>query len=192
VFFHFSGFDARYPDAITGPNKQSVLTLDQMPEYRALFKDYADKLLANRSEAAGAGYSYGVFANGVRVFSFQRRLYRKLTENGHRFADPFATSAGSFYDMLRRNRLLILDGHSGGEFNQRNIANAPRKLRMLKRALLMLKKLIGIRTYHLLMRTMVVLARPEEQAFLLETVDLDVPTRFGMIPASSAATGRHA
>jgi hypothetical protein len=186
VFFHFSGFDPRFPGAITGPHKQSVITLEQKPEYRELFADYAKRLTANVSDAAGAPYTYGAFADGVRIFSFHRRLYRKLTENGYKFADPFATTVGSFYEILRGNRLLIDGGHPGGEFNQRNLANAPRKLRMLKRGLLMLKKLIGIRNYHLLMRTMTVLARPEEQAFLLETVDLEVPIRFGMIPGSSA------
>lgn len=185
VFFHYSGFDPRYPGAITGPHKQSVITLEQKPEYRELFADYARRLTANRSDAAGAAYSYGAFSNGTRIFSFQRRLYRKLTENGYRFADPFAITAGSFYDLLRQNRLLIQGGDPGGEFSQRNVANAPRKLRMLKRGLLMLKKLIGIRYYHLLMRTMAVVARPEEQAFLLETVDLDIPIRFGMIPGSA-------
>lgn len=185
VFFHFSGFDPRYPDAITGPHKQSVITLEDRPEYRALFADYADRLNANRSDAAGASYSYGTFADGVRIFSFHRRLYRKLTDHGYRFADPFATSTGSFYDLLRRNGLLIRGRHSHAEFSQRNVADAPRKLRMLKRGLLLLKKTIGIRYYHLLMRTMTVLARPEEQAFLLETLDLDVPIRFGMIPGSS-------
>jgi hypothetical protein len=186
VFFHYSGFDPRRPAEVTGAHKQSVITLERKPEYRALFSDYAEKLTANRSDAAGAAYSYGTFADGVRIFSFHRRLYRKLTEHGYRFPDPFATSVGSFYDVLRRNRLLIRSGDPGGEFSQRNVANAPRKLRMLKRGLLLLKKVVGIRSYHLLMRTMVVLARPEEQAFLLETVDLDVPIRFGMIPGSSA------
>jgi hypothetical protein len=188
VFFHYSGFDPRHPDAITGSHKQSVITLEQKPEYRDLFADYASRLLANRSDAAGASYSYGTFVDGVRIFSFHRRLYRKLTEHGHRFADPFATTAGSFYDLLRRNRLLIVDGHAGAEFSQRNIANASQKLRTLKRGLLMLKKVMGIRYYHLLMRTLAVLARPEEQAFLLETIDLDVPTRFGMIPGSSGSS----
>jgi hypothetical protein len=190
VFFHFSGFDPRHPDAITGSHKQSVLTLEQKPEYRELFADYAAKLLANRSDAAGASYSYGKFADGVRIYSFQRRLYRKLSENGYQFADPFATTAGSFHDLLRKNRLLISGEGASAEFSQRNIANAPRKLRALKRGLLMLKKVMGIRYYHLLMRTMAVLARPEEQAFLLETIDLDVPPRFGMIPGSPASSER--
>jgi hypothetical protein len=186
VFFHFSGFDARYPDAITGPHKQSVITLENKPEYRELFADYANRLTANRSDAADAAYSYGAFADGVRIFSFHRRLYRKLTELGYHFEDPFATTTGSFYEMLRHNRLLIESAHSRGEFSQRNVPHASRKLRMLKRGLLVLKKFIGIRYYHLLMRTMAVLARPEEQVFLLETVGLDVPIRFGMIPGSSS------
>jgi hypothetical protein len=184
VFFHFSGFDPRHPGAITGPHKQSVFTFENKPEYRALFADYAGRLTANRSDAAGAAYSYATFADGVRIFSFHRRLYRKLTEHGHRFTDPFATTTDSFYDVLRRNRLLIVGDGASAEFTQRNVANAQRKLRMLKRGLLLLKKLIGIRYYHLLMRTMAVLSRPEEQTFLLETVDLDVPVRFGMIPGS--------
>jgi hypothetical protein len=187
VFLHYSGFDPRRPDSITGEHKQSLVTLDNMPEYRPLFTEYAKHLASNTTASASLGYSFGKFSNGVRIYSFQRRLFRRLLQEGVTFGDPFATTPGSFYDMLRRHRLLLTGSAAGGEFNQRNVANAGRKLKLLRGALLLLKKVVGIKYYHLLMRTLAVLSRPEEQIFLLESLDLDLKPRFGAIPGASSS-----
>ncbi|MEX2110704.1 MAG: hypothetical protein WD802_08890 [Gemmatimonadaceae bacterium] len=184
VFFHFSGFDPKTPHLITGPQKQSLATLQDKPEYAKLFRTYAEDIQRNRTASADLPYSYAQFANGVRIFAFQRRLYRKLSEAGYRYEDPFATVPGSFYDTLRENKLLIADRDAAGEYRQTSISRAGLKLRLLKRALLLLKKIIGIKYYHLWLRTMAVLSRPEEQTFLLETLRLDQPVRFGMIPGT--------
>jgi hypothetical protein len=190
VFFHYSGFDPRYPDLITGQHKQSVMTLHDKPEYRALFQAYADHLGRNRPASRTMPYSYGRFANGVRIFSFHRRLYRRLTDLKFAFAEPFATTAGSFYDVLGKNGLLIVDESVDGEYSQSTVANAGAKLRMLRRAMLLMKKLLGIKSYHLLLRVLSVLSRPEEQTFLLQSLKLDVPPRFGTIPGSPPSRGQ--
>lgn len=184
IFFHFSGFDPKQPDQVTGTHKQSSINLHNKPEYRRLFEAYAENLTKNQDAVSQLSYTYNQFDNGVRIFAFHRRLYRKLTECQFRFDAPFSVTPGSFYDLLKKNRLLIVSDGISGEFRQKDIPNARAKLKLLKRGLVLLKKVIGIRYYHLLLRSLLILCRPEEQAFLFETLQVDAPGRFGMIPDS--------
>ncbi len=80
----------------------------------------------------------------------------------------------------------------GGEIRQKDIPNAGRKLAVLKSGLRLLKRVIGIRYYTLLLRTLLVLCRPEEQVFLLDTLDVDLAPRFGMIPGAAPAPEKDA
>jgi hypothetical protein len=178
VFFHFSGFDPRKPDDITRPHGRGAVTLHGRPEYQELFEDYRGRLLGNGTDSVADTYAYATFENGVHIYGFQRRLYRKLTEQNTPFDNPFAITPRSYYELLRTNKLLIGDTETKGEFRKSNIRNAEGKLRTLKKGMLLLKKVIGIRQYHLLLRTLKDLCRPEEQTFLLETPNVDLPTRF--------------
>jgi hypothetical protein len=178
VFFHYSGFDPREPKEITRPHVTGPVTLDGRPEYQELFEDYRARLLGNRTDAGSGSYAYARFENGAHIYGFQRRLYRRLTEEGFVFENPFAVTPGSYYGLLRTNRLLIGEKEPKGEFRKIDVRNAEGKLRMLKKGMLLLKKVIGIRNYHLLLRTLKDLSRPEEQTFLFETLNLDLPTRF--------------
>ena len=135
-------------------------------------------VLLKKNPVQVTGYAYSKFDNGVSIFRFQRRLYRKLTENGFKFEDPFSTAQNSFYDLLRKNKLLIMDRCGGGEMRKRDFSDPAGKLRILRKGMLLLKRVIGIKYYNLLMRTLLVLCRPEEQTFLFENLKLDIPSRF--------------
>ena len=178
VFFHFSGFDWRSPGAITRPHGKGQVTLDGRPEYQDLYAAYRERLVNNQTNSIANSYAYSRYNNGVCIYSFQRRLYRKLTEQKFVFDNPFSTAPQSYYDVLRANRLLIVDRNTGGEFRKNNITNAEGKLRLLKKSMLLLKKVIGIKYYHILLKTLNALSRPEEQTFLLETLHLDLPIQF--------------
>lgn len=178
VFFHYSGFDPRERGEITRQHMRGPVTLTGRPEYQDLFEGYRRRLLGNQVDFACDSYAYARFENGAHIYSFQRRLYRKLTEQGFLFENPFSVTPGSYYELLRTNRLLIWDAAPKGEFRKSDISNAQGKLRMLKRGMLLLKKVIGIRNYHLLLRTLKDVSRPEEQTFLFETLHLDLPTQF--------------
>jgi len=178
VFFHFSGFDLQHPDKVSRSVDATKVDLNNLPHYRELFAAYAGSLLRNQSNETKYLYAYDKFDNGIRIFAFQRRLYRRLTEIGFQFENPFSTRQGSFYDLLRKNRMVIFEQNVSGEYGKRNFGNAERKLKLLKFGMLLLKKVIGIRNFHLLMRTLFALCRPEEQTYLLESLHLDLPIRF--------------
>ena len=163
---------------ITRPHGRGPVTLQGRPEYQELFEDYRGRLLGNQADAVADTYAYSTFENGVHIYGFQRRLYRKLTEQHTLFDNPFAATPRSYYDLLKTNKLLIGGTETKGEFRKSNVSNAEGKLRSLKKGMLLLKKVIGIKHYHLLLRTLKDLSRPEEQTFLLETLHLDLPTQF--------------
>jgi hypothetical protein len=135
-------------------------------------------LKGNQTDAAADSYAYARFENGVHIYGFHRRLYRKLTEQGSLFDNPFAITPPSYYELLRTNRLLIRGTNTKGEIRRSQVGNFEGKLRMLKKGMLLLKKVIGIERYHLLLRALKDLSRPEEQTFLLETLHLDLPVQF--------------
>jgi len=87
---------------------------------------------------------------------------------------PFAVGPGTFYELLRRNRLIIPD-RSRAEFVQADFKNSGRAVRWLTRGLIVLKNLIGIKSYYLLVRWLYNNTRPEEQVFLIDRrlVDLE-------------------
>jgi len=177
IFFHFSGFDPRKPDAITRPHGKGPVTLKDKPEYRELFEDYREKWQKNQPECINESYAYSCFDNGIQIYNFQRRLYRKLAEQKIVFDNPFSTGPDSYYNALKVNKLLII-GSLKGELRKTNIPNAEGKLKKIKKIMHLLKKVIGIKRYHLLLRVLNALSRPEEQTFLFETLHLDFPIKF--------------
>jgi hypothetical protein len=182
VFFHFSGFDPHHPETVTRGVNATEPDLQGSSEYCKLFAAYADDLLRNQTAETVHPYAYGTFENGVRIFAFQRRLYRRLTEIGFQFDDPFSVSQGSFYDLLQKNRMVIYEKGGAGEYGKKDFAGANARLKALKSGMVLLKKVIGIKYFHLLTRVLSVMCQPEEQTYLLETLHLDLPIRFGRIP----------
>jgi hypothetical protein len=182
VFFHFSGFDPHKPDRAAKSADATKSDLQNKPEWRQLFIDYADNLLSNQTEEAAHSYVYGVFNNRVKIFAFQRRLYRRLIESGFHFEDPFSTDQGSFYDLLQKNRMVIYEQIVAGEYTKKDFAGAETKLKALTSGMILLKKVVGIKYFHLLSRILSVLCQPEEQVYLLETLHGNLPIRFGRIP----------
>lgn len=61
---------------------------------------------ATDSSTPAAYWHYDRFDNGVKIAKKQRVLYRSRPDLQRRFAEPFATGHGSFYDWLRTEELL--------------------------------------------------------------------------------------
>lgn len=177
IFFHFSGYDPSCPDMISRPHGKGPVSLQGRPEYQELYRDYRERWLINQGPNDFNTYAFSKFDNGVRIYSYQRRLYRKLSENGFKYVDPFSTGPQTYYFLLKANRMLIVNQGIEGEFRKRNIAGAENKLRKIKKIMLLMKKVMGIKHYHLLLRVINSLSRPEEQAFLLETLKTNIPNQ---------------
>lgn len=169
IFFHYTGFDPRTPETITNPYRQRKFTLANKPEYRGIFLPYAQRLKENGMEdARGLSYAYGRFADGTNIYSFQRRFYRRLCEQGYLFGDPFATGAGSFYELLEANRMLIADKKPGfREPAKKDFTNIDGKLSLIWKLLGLFARLAGAKRYSLFMRLLLKLAKPEEHVRVL-------------------------
>jgi glycosyltransferase involved in cell wall biosynthesis len=101
VFFHYSGFDPRNLSRIS--KHQNRFTLGDLPELKALFQLYRDRLLeAGYQEARGWPYAFAQFDHGVAIPDAARALFYSLFEGRRRFGDPFATADdGSFFRWLQ-------------------------------------------------------------------------------------------
>jgi len=166
VFFHHTSFDPHNPARLA--HRQSKFTLENRPEFSDMMTSYAAELLANGYDRyIGLPHKYSTYENGVKIFAFQRRLYRMVLRSRSVDQSPFAVGPGTFYDLLMRNRLIIPDREKG-EYLQADFDGAARWVHLFKRGLLLLKKVIGIKYYHLLIRWLNNNTRPEEQMFLIE------------------------
>ena len=99
-FFHFSGFSPEHPEGVS--RFQNRYTLDDRPELRELFEDYAERLFARGyRELESLPYAYGTFDNGDSIPSPARRALRDADPDGVRWPNPFATAGdSSFYAWL--------------------------------------------------------------------------------------------
>lgn len=165
VFFHFASFDPLSPFRLA--TRQTKFNLGNKPEFQTMAESYAQHLLCNKySEYLTLPYVFSKFDNGVNIFVFQRRLYRKLVEQRKISSDPFSTSHGSFYDLLRKNGLVVLE-KSKSEFVQRDFSSSGRWVKWMLRLMEMAKNVFGIKYYYLWIRWLFGHTRPEEQLFLI-------------------------
>ncbi|HLH43226.1 MAG TPA: glycosyltransferase [Bryobacteraceae bacterium] len=86
VFFHFSGFDAERPEAISRhQNRFELASLE--PAARFLYQEYAAALLQRGyAECKDWPYAYGVFADGSPIPDVVRQRYEAIEPT----ADPFS------------------------------------------------------------------------------------------------------
>jgi len=173
VIYHFSGLDPHNYKAIC--RKQQIFHLDTLPEYRELFEQYVEELIGNGYyELSLLPYCYSKFNNGIKIFKFQRRLYRALTLNkslnelGINIDDPFASGLDSLYALFEKNKLIIEEYAKSLKpapqlVNEKNI-----KKMILFQIMKFLKTAIGINRYYHLMNFFAEHSRFERQTFLIK------------------------
>jgi glycosyltransferase involved in cell wall biosynthesis len=102
VSFHFSGFDPLKPGPIS--RHQNRFHLNDVPQLRPLFEDYAARLCeAGYAESSAWPYAFGYFENNVRIPQEARSLYRDLGPKAAVFGNPFRTGPGSFFEYLNES-----------------------------------------------------------------------------------------
>ena len=165
VFFHHTSFDPHNPARLA--QRQNKYNLTNRPEFSRLMHDYATHLLSNGyDDYLKLTYAYEKYENGVNIFVFQRRMYRMLVQTRELKSDPFKVGPGTYYELLLKNRLIIND-KSKAEFVQADFKTSRTGVYWMKRALNILKNVIGIKRYYLLIRWLQNNTRPEEQVFLI-------------------------
>ncbi len=95
-------------------------------------------------------------------------MFRRLLEQGYKCNNPFRVSAGSYYDLLRKNGMLVKE--KTDKFNKNNTRNEKnnRYEKILRFLLRFSKKILGIKKYSYLIRYLNNYATDEEQVFMLK------------------------
>ncbi len=169
VFIHFAGYDYK-------KMKQGIISrkrIENLKEYEDLSfatDIYGKAIVENQQVFDGFinnQYSYGTFDNGTPIQSFHRRLYHGYTEK-HTVDNPFATTQGSFYSLIKRKGMVEAGKKENiDKLSQRNIPDIEGKRRMIALLFSMLYKLFGYKRYVLFVKSLYNYCRPELHTFLI-------------------------
>jgi hypothetical protein len=167
LFIHFSGYD--YRGFVEGRVAHKKEDFNTYPDLSPVFDAYADALRNSRfAEFIGLPYSYACFENGVQILAFNRRLFRRLGEEGEIFPAPFSTGKDSFFELLRRKKLLDYETAAADKVTNKSISGYDKKLGYVHLLFRTMKKLMGVRRYSMLVRMFKRYAREENHVFLAD------------------------
>jgi hypothetical protein len=166
--FHFSGFDPHNPHKLH--SRIPKYSISNYPEYTRLLKDYAQNLLEMDFDYyQSLGYSYDHFSDGTRILTYYRRLFRACHDRrDQKFSSYFnSDDPNGFYRLLKSSNILL---KIKKEKINRHLLQTPstqKKLFILEFFYRLLLKVLGPRRFYLMIKTMEVYGRPENQAHLL-------------------------
>ncbi len=167
VFFHFSGFSPKRLDKI---GRHSIIISEEQEQIiKQIYLSYFTQVKINKYEQyLNIDYKYNYYENGIVITRLQRRMFRRLLEQGYKCNNPFRVSAGSYYDLLRKNGMLVKE--KTDKFNKNNTRNEKnnRYEKILRFLLRFSKKILGIKKYSYLIRYLNNYATDEEQVFMLK------------------------
>jgi len=169
IFLHFSGLNPLDP----GRNKQAPgVNVNDYPQWRQLIDAYAAHVLRNDfEELFKLKYAYNAFDTGDPVLPFHRRVFRRLLELERKniFDTPHAAGEGSFYALLKKNRLIAGSGVSiETKISKENIDGSVKRMKQINFLLKFLLRMVGLKNYITLLRFCHKYFRPENQVFLLQ------------------------
>ncbi len=170
IFFHFSGYKAGNQKTIS--KSESYERLDNKSQILHIFEGY-EKCLFNNGyrQFSKLPYAFLTYENGIIITRMQRRFYRiiiEAPEKKEKYADPFSVKNGSYYALLKRNKLLVHSRDTRvASVNKSSLSGFSRKEKMIQRALGILKCMIGIQKYEILTRYLSHALEAENQVFLI-------------------------
>jgi len=167
VFAHFSGLN---PLDIFNNKQCPTINIKDYPDWEPLLVEYSKKVIENRfNEYLDYTYAYNEFENGNKISQFQRRLFRRIVDEGvMRFSDPFSTKSDSFFSLLERNKLTLSSSYAPDKLNERNFGGFDSKVQKLNTMMRFIKKVLGFEKYILLLKFSQRYFRPENQTFLID------------------------
>lgn len=168
VFIHFAGYD--YAKLRNGEVcRKRIRNLREYEDLQLATDVYCKAIVADRNvfdRFIDERYSYGSFPDGTVISSFHRRLYHGLVTNeGMKFSNPFSTGKGSFYELLRKRKMLAVENPDA--VNRNNIGNLGRKRRAIGVLFSMLYSMMGYKRYVLFVKSLYDYCRPEWHGFLI-------------------------
>lgn len=166
MLFHFAGYDIKNATTVIHKNHLEY-SMNDFPELKGLFTWYKDALIKNGfNNYISLPYQFNKFDNGSPVNAFQRRLYRRLIEDGEDFSKPFSTASGSFYELLKKNGLLSVKQTDG--LKNKEVDKFSGKIAKLNLIMRNIKRVLGFDNYSLLLKFCMRYFRPENQTFLFK------------------------
>lgn len=179
IFFHFSGYNPLDSTTFTKPSKQSQFTMSNRSDLVQIHQEYQQKVLKNDFEKyLKMNYAYAKYDNGTFISKFNRRLYRELTDRGNVYEHPFSSSE-VFYKLMKHSKLLTNE-NSLVDIGQVNVNNLDKKEKILKSALKLTKKILGIDNYTKLIRGLQKITKYENQIFLINGMDEKSSFKIGL------------
>lgn len=167
VFVHFSGYDYRAfaNRNVTHKNENA----DAYPDLNYFFDKYAEALSDNCfTRYINLKYSYNTYKNGKNIISLHRRIFRRLINEGYKFPDPFHIDEGSFYEGLKRRRLIDPSTTSADAITNKTIPGFNKKMKWVNWLFRTIQSVIGVRRYSIVIRFFRRYFREENQAFLFD------------------------
>jgi hypothetical protein len=167
VFIHYSGIN---PVNIYFNKQCKHLDIKKYPVWEDLTVEYANAVNRNAyGVLIKLNYGYACFDNGDGILPLHRRILRRLMEldNAAKFENLFGTGKDTFYELLKKNRLLAAKGtaaYSSGIASDNNV----RKLKVILWLLRRVKYFLGIKKYLIFIRVLQKVLKNENQIFHLE------------------------
>lgn len=165
LFFHFSGFDPFRKEVLN--RRHPKYGVDNFPSFKPLIDEYVEAEYRNGYDVySKLTYSFNSFENGENIMPLHRRIYRSI-EKEIEDDNPFAVTS-KIYGLLDESKLLSGIKSAGFKvFTAEESGKKGRFISLLKVALRVLKRIVGIRYYVAFLNNMNDLIRYEEQVFII-------------------------
>jgi len=165
-FIHFSNFNFSKAESL---EKFIPFTLERCTDFIPLVDFYRTKLIEYDFVSSNKRYKYkfNYFQNGISVNKFHRRLYRKLLENDFKFDNPFSIEKNSFYELLKKNRLIYKTELNIDYFDSNDDKSFSEKFGVIKFLSRLFIKFFGLKRYTFLCRFGLWFFKYENQIFLI-------------------------
>lgn len=175
IFCHFAGYNYRemaMTGVVNNQNRMRISNLKYYEDIEPLVNEYVDYIYANRdlfNKYLNLPYTYNFFENGIRIDKLHRRLYNGITTYFSYKGNPFDTSNGSFYKLLKKKNMLGAnnDKIKVDSIDEKNMEGFERKLKLLYKLLRIFYKIIGYRNYVLFLQFIRRLSLYDLNTFLL-------------------------
>jgi hypothetical protein len=167
LFVHFSGYD--YKSFIKNSISHKKDDFKNYTDLNPLFDIYTEALISSDFEKYTSNlYSYNQFDNGVNILNIQRRLYRRILQEGEVYQYPFSTGDKSFYALLKQKNLIDFSKSIADKVTNKNVPAFDRKLKLFNFCFKLVKQVIGIRSYSMFVRFLKRYVKEENQIFLID------------------------
>lgn len=166
VFFHCAGYNYR---TLMNNNPQSAYLMTELTSgIRDLLQACSARLMANDFEKyLPWSYTYSTYNNGDSITYFQRRMYRRLNNEGFKFQNLFSNT-GDLYRLLKKNKLIYKEQILAEKTQPTQITGFEAKISLIDFFVSLVKKAFGPYKYALFCKLMNKYFRYENQVRLLD------------------------